>query len=48
MWQHEQEKWEIATLTEQEQAKLKEMESQLGYILIAYENHQHKELKISN
>lgn len=40
--------WQIASLSEREQAKLKEMENQLGYVLIAYENHQQKELKINN
>jgi len=41
----ENERWQIAALTEQEQAELKEMENQLGYILIAYEQNQQKETK---
>jgi len=41
-------KWQIAALTEKEQAELKEMEKQFGYVLIAYENHEQKELKIIN
>lgn len=41
----ENERWQIAALTEQEQAELKEMENQLGYILIAYKQNQQKETK---
>lgn len=37
--------WQIATLTEKEQAALKEMENQLGYVLIAYEQNPQKASK---
>lgn len=41
----ENERWQIAALTEQEQAELKEMENQLGYVLIAYEQNPQKASK---
>ncbi|MGP4068333.1 hypothetical protein [Halobacillus sp. B29] len=33
--------WEIAELTEQQKRSIMELESELGYVLIAYDNGKH-------
>ncbi|MFQ3546639.1 hypothetical protein Q7A53_21385 [Halobacillus rhizosphaerae] len=33
--------WEVADLTEEQEKRIKEIESELGYVLIAYDNGSH-------